>query len=156
MPPAREAIAVEERVVDPSTTTITDSCIYETRGVVESQPIMTTSSTRMPGDGSDSCNLLNTALEAGVSGGASVVTGLPPSGTLKRNKQRRIEVDYSLLHDDETFSQASTSRAAGSAAAATTATNDSRKTVTKENDQNVHNVVPLRRRKWWMDLHGLV
>lgn len=126
-----------------------DNCIFETRGVVESQP-----PTRMPGDGSDACTLIcNSALEAGVGGGANsaaaLVTGLPPSGTLKRNKQRRIEVDYSLLHEDETFSQASTSRAAAAASAtATSSGTDSRKVVTKENDQNVHNVVPLRRRKW--------
>lgn len=127
-----------------------DNCIFETRGVVESQP-----PTRMPGDGSDACTLIcNSALEAGVGGGANsaaaLVTGLPPSGTLKRNKQRRIEVDYSLLHEDETFSQASTSRAAAAAASATATSSgtDSRKVVTKENDQNAHNVVPLRRRKW--------
>lgn len=139
---------VEERV---SSTTTTES-IYETRGVVESQPVTTA---RMPGDGSDHCSLGNSeAIEATAasnnnnnnSGG--VVTGLPPSGTLKRNKQRRIEVDYSLLHDDETFSQASTSRAAatGAGAGVVAGSSDSRKKVAKENEPNVHNV-PLRRRK---------
>lgn len=136
MPPAREAVVAEERVTmsEPPI-----DAIFETRGVVEAQPITIA---RMPGDGSDSCNLMNSATEAAAavgSGNNAIVTGLPPSGTLKRNKQRRIEVDYSLLHDDETFSsQASTSRATVAA--------DSRKVVTKENDQNVHNV-PLRRRK---------
>lgn len=126
-----------------SNTTTTES-IFETRGVVESQPVTTA---RMPGDGSDSCSLLNSAIEAGCHSNvnSNVVTGLPPSGTLKRNKQRRIEVDYSLLHDDDTFSQASTSRAGG-AVAPLHGGADSRKMVTKENDQNVHNV-PLRRRK---------
>lgn len=129
MPPAREAaiMVAEERA------TVTES-IFETRGVVESQPAVNANVTRMPGDGSDASSLLNPAIEIG-----GVVTGLPPSGTLKRNKQRRIEVDYSLLNDDEALGQASTSR--------TAIGTDSRKGVTKENDQNVHNV-PLRRRKY--------
>ena len=133
--------------------TTTAEPIYETRGIVESQPVMATCSSsnsstaalRMPGDGSDSCTLLNSALEAGS--GGPVVTGLPPSGTLKRSKQRRIEVDYSLLNDDDTFSQASTSRGPADSSSSRSGNAGGGGVVTKENDQNVHNVVPLRRRE---------
>lgn len=119
--------------------------IFESRGVAETQPTTTSHTvSRIPGDGSDASSsstmMINLATEAS---GLSLVTGLPPSGTLKRNKQRRIEVDYSLLHDDDTFSQASTSTSSSCRSGG-----ESRKgTVTKENDQNVHNVVPLRRRE---------
>lgn len=118
--------------------------VFESQGVAETQPAV---QMRMPGDGSDSSSVQMTT-EAPAS--IAMVTGLPPSGTLKRNKQRRIEVDYSLFHDDDTFCQASTSTSssssrpgAGAGAAPGTTTR-----VTKENDQNVQNV-PLRRREFF-------
>lgn len=147
MPP--ETTEALEREVTVPVGAVVEESIFETRGVVEIQP--ESSNTRLPGDGSDAHSLLSMSGETAATAGGVVVTGLPPSGTLKRNKQRRIEVDYSLLRDDDTFSQASTSsssRPGGSHNAVAMGHVDSRKVVTKENDQNVHNVVPLRRREF--------